>query len=53
MVDKIFAQYDKLKGILRAFNEGGKTEESKPKLIEDVKAIIKEFSEILDESKGE
>lgn len=46
MVEKIFEQYEKLKAVLTAFNQSGKVEPEK--LVEDVKASIKEFQEVLD-----
>lgn len=46
MVEKIVEQYEKLKAILTAFNQSGKAEPEK--LVEDVKASIKEFQEVLD-----
>lgn len=46
MDEKIIEQYKKLKDIVSAYIEGGKAD--KEKFIEDVKANIKEFSELLE-----
>ena len=46
MDEKIIEQYTKLKEIVAAYIEAGKTDKDKFK--EDVKANIKEFSELLE-----
>ena len=46
MVEKIVDQYEKLKAILIAFNKSGKAEPEK--LVEDIKASVKEFQGVLD-----
>lgn len=53
MITKIFEKYEQLKSVLKTYNDNGKKKEDEPTVIEAVKKIIGEFSEMLKDYKGE
>ena len=52
MIAKIFEKYQMLKTVLGEFNKNGKKKEDEPTVVEAVKVIAKDLSDIL-EGKGE
>lgn len=52
MVEKIIEKYSQLKGVISEYIKNGKKKEDEPTVIEAVKVIVKELSEILCEGEA-
>jgi len=53
MITKIFEKYEQLKHTLGEFNKNGKKKEDEPTVVEAVKVIVKDLSDILNEKEEE
>ena len=53
MITKIFEKYGLLKHTLGEFNKNGKKKEDEPTVIEAVKVIVKDLSDVLDGKEDE
>lgn len=53
MIAKIFDKFHQMRDVLKTFNENGKKKEDEPAIVESIKVIVKELSDVLNEKAGD